>query len=66
MGNWSFHLSGPRMVPDSMARLMVRNQHSRKGALAHCRSTGYMGAPLCSDKSHPILRQLRSRPMPRN
>ena len=29
------------MVPDSMARLMVCNQHSRKGALAHCRSTGY-------------------------
>ena len=50
------------MVPDSMARLMVRNQHSRKGALAHCRSTGYMGAPLCSDKSHPILRQLCSCP----
>ena len=25
-----------------------------------------MGAPLCSDKSHPILRQLCSRPMPRN
>ena len=40
MGSWSFHLSGPHVISDSMAQLMVRNQHSHKGALAHSRSTG--------------------------
>ena len=37
-----------------------------QGAPAHCRCTGYMGAPLSGFSSHSILRQLRSCAMPRD